>query len=198
MSQPNVRVLLITGPAGSGKSTVWRRMRALQEMDEAQMLRKFAGPLKEMIMSGFGLGYDHTEGLLKEVPLSQFGGVTPRHMMQTLGTDWGRTLIHPDLWAMAAVAEVNKLIEERSSEFNTLTVVFDDARFGNEISLMREAFPNTRVLKLVPSYPEYTPIEGSGHASEVQQLDWDVSIDNDGDLSKFCEDLDHGLEDIWA
>jgi hypothetical protein len=47
---------------------------------------KFAGPLKSMCMA-LGLTEAHIEGHLKEVPCELLCGQTPRHAMQTLGTE---------------------------------------------------------------------------------------------------------------
>ena len=44
------------------------------------------------------------DGDLKEAPTPLFEGRTPRHAMQTLGTEWGRDRIGRDLRANAALA----------------------------------------------------------------------------------------------
>jgi hypothetical protein len=45
---------------------------------------------------------------LKETPLPVIGK-SPREIMQTLGTEWGRRLVNPDLWVCLAEREVEKL-----------------------------------------------------------------------------------------
>ena len=179
---PNVKVILLTGPAGAGKSTV-KELIQDNSPDQHYVSMKFASYLKTMLGFGFDLTVEHTEGHLKQVPCPQLGGRTPRHAMQTLGTEWGRKCIHEDIWPMRAVADVR---EHYVLDPTTYTgFIFDDARFPNEIDLMREAF-DTRVINIVPEFEGYTPIETSGHESEQHVLDWDVQIINKWSL----EDLE--------
>jgi len=75
-----------------------------------------------------GLTDDHTDGDLKEEPIDGLG-VSPRYLMQTLGTEWGRDTIHPDLWLRAA---------ERHLEIINGPVVVPDIRMGNEAAWIRQ------------------------------------------------------------
>jgi hypothetical protein len=59
-------------------------------------------------------------------------GVTMRHFLQTLGTDWGRKLIHPDLWVMAAAGRIESMLSEGQD------LVFEDVRFENEAAFIRD------------------------------------------------------------
>jgi hypothetical protein len=61
---------------------------------------------------------------LKEVPTPFLNGQTPRHAMQTLGTEWGRKLIHPDIWVDATM--------RAAEQFDK--VVIPDVRFPNEVA----------------------------------------------------------------
>lgn len=113
-------LLAITGPAGSGKTTVgdmlvskgWHRV-------------KFAGPLKAMCRA-MGMTDEMIEGSLKETPIDWLGGKTPRYVMQMLGTEWGRDLIDPDLWVRLGRREIISHLERGRN------VVVDDLRFENE------------------------------------------------------------------
>lgn len=114
-------VVGICGPAGSGKTTAADRL-----VDRYGFARvKLAGPLKAMLRALPGIDERHTDGDLKEEPVEAFGGATPRYMMQTLGTGWGRGVLGEDFWVRvweAAVAEVP----------SNVSVVVDDVRFDNE------------------------------------------------------------------
>lgn len=57
---------------------------------------------------------------------------TPRWLMQTLGTEWGRKSVHPDLWTKIAKRRAEMLLAQGKK------VVITDARFPNEIEVMRE------------------------------------------------------------
>jgi hypothetical protein len=90
----------LSGLAGSGKSVVADAL--VRELGFTRV--KFADPLKNMLRRMLAdMGHTaedierHLEGDLKEVPMPELG-VTPRHMMITLGTEWGRDLVHPEIW----------------------------------------------------------------------------------------------------
>lgn len=120
-------VVAFTGLAGAGKSTATRYL----VENHGYTLVKFAGPLKDM-MRAIGMAEDEIEGDLKETPLLYLCGKTPRHAMQTLGTQWGRDCIGKDFWV--------NLWGQRA--LTTLRgggrVVVDDCRFPNEAAAVRK------------------------------------------------------------
>jgi hypothetical protein len=120
-------VIALTGLAGSGKSTA---SKYLVEKHGYQLV-KFAGPLKDMLRS-IGLSEAQIEGELKETPCEWLQGKTPRHAMQTLGTQWGRDCIGPSFWIELWVRRVNLIIAAGGH------VVVDDCRFPNEADEVRE------------------------------------------------------------
>lgn len=83
------------------------------------------------------LGYDMEtilemlEGELKEKPLFP-NGVTPRHLMRTLGTEWGRDCVYGNLWVDLALIQASRLMEAGKS------VVIDDLRFPNEYEAIKD------------------------------------------------------------
>jgi len=77
------------------------------------------------------LGYTPAEAtrllyVAKEECLSSLN-VTSRHLLQTLGTEWGRQCVHPDMWL--------RVWEVRAKRYER--VVVDDVRFANEAELVR-------------------------------------------------------------
>ena len=121
-------IIGLSGYAGSGKSTAAQAL-----IGYGWHPRKFAAPLKGMLQ--FFLAYqgaapDHIarmiEGDMKEVLSVMLGGQTPRHAMQTLGTEWGRGWMSESLWVDAAM---------RNMPGHT---VFDDCRFENEAKAIRD------------------------------------------------------------
>lgn len=86
-----------------------------------------------LVQAGLGhLSERMLEGDLKEEPIAALGGVTPRRLMETLGTDWGRKLIDPEVWAKVTEARLRALLEQGTS------VVVDDVRFANEFALIKQ------------------------------------------------------------
>lgn len=121
------RVVAFTGVAGSGKTTATRYL----VERHGYTLVKFAGPLKDM-MRVVGLTEEEIEGDLKEKPCSLLSGKSPRHAMQTLGTQWGRDCIGTDFWV--------RLWRERAVDVMAQAgrVVTDDCRFPNEAGAIRK------------------------------------------------------------
>jgi hypothetical protein len=111
---------------GSGKTTVAWMCGGCKRLSFADPLRKFSAQILSSIgYDGVACLRDNKEDKIVEL------GVSPRQMMQTLGTEWGRSCIHPDLWVMVASwAAIKQLKSGRN-------VVFDDVRFPNEAEMIR-------------------------------------------------------------
>jgi len=77
------------------------------------------------ILMGWGDAHVHEE--LKEV-VDPLYGVSPRKVLQTLGTEWGRELINPDLWLLRA----ERYLDSISKLSLDTIVVITDVRFDNE------------------------------------------------------------------
>jgi len=111
----------------SGKSTV-----ASELNKRGYTIVPFAETLKLMLIPMLeSLGYDqHGANYLvhqaKQVVV-QDAGVSVRHMLQTLGTEYGRQCIHPDIWV--------RCWKGRASRFDA--VVADDVRFPNEAKMIK-------------------------------------------------------------
>ncbi|ARO29934.1 deoxynucleoside monophosphate kinase protein [Rhizobium sp. NXC14] len=131
--QPKGKLIaLYSDAAGSGKSEVAKVL-----IQHGFANEKFAGPLKNMARGLLGsMGFEDTtvermiEGDLKEAVIPGFKTVTPRQIMQTLGTDWGREAIDQDLWTKVAAAKIEGLRDKG------IDVVVDDLRFPNEYDLI--------------------------------------------------------------
>lgn len=172
-------IIGLVGYAGSGKSTIARELTAF-----GYNQRKFAAPLKEMILSLLKAQGCHKlhaqrliEGDLKELPSPYFGGKTPRHAMQTLGTDWGRAMLNEDLWCEAAMRDLKEYAH----------YVFDDVRFTNEANLIRQM--RGHVVRLHRPGVE----RSSNHPSE--NLPWaDIDVTNDRTPRQVAEQIMHAVK----
>ena len=146
---------------------------------------KMAGPLKAMLRT-FLLEASvapemvdrYIEGDLKEAVVPEVG-VTSRHLMQSLGTEWGRDCIKPDLWASMAITRIRSLLKAGKR------VVVDDMRFREEyhaLSLLSARMIKvTRISKLIESQTTK-----AGHRSEggLADLDFQHHIKNDGTINE--------------
>ncbi len=109
-------IIGLCGPKGVGKTTYSKTI-------EDAVIFSFSSPIKKMLK----VILPHPGWLnRKEEPIPGFPqDITVRKMLQSLGTEWGRETMYPNIWVDAA---------ERLAEpfFGKDTVVFDDLRFPNE------------------------------------------------------------------
>lgn len=121
-------IIGLTGPKRSGKDTFAEAL-----VKEGFTLVRFADPLKDMLRSLYrSAGVDEEtierkiEGDLKEKSCPILCGKTPRHAMQTLGTEW-RDMIGRDLWTNIWASKVDQLDD----------VVTPDVRFHHETAPLK-------------------------------------------------------------
>lgn len=80
--------------------------------------------------------------------------ITPRHVLQTLGTEWGRTQGHPDMWSRYALDKAHAALVEGAP-----MACIVDGRFRNEVLNARASGAlAVRISAQVPGI--------GGHASE--------------------------------
>lgn len=177
MKSSKTNLIALCGLAGSGKSTA-----ADYLIDEHDFHRvKFAGPLKSMLKA-LGLNHDHLEGKLKEVPCELLGGRTPRHAMQSLGTEWGRELITPELWVNAWTHKAQDYLDRG---FN---VAVDDCRFPNELRAVQKLGGVTVMIER----PGTASVES--HISEQHALETDITLVNDESVADLYAKLNSILK----
>ena len=160
----------ISGKIGTGKTTV-----ADMLVSKGFSQLAFAGVLKEMV------------AVLLNIPVSIFddqavkSGMTPfgcdvRHLLQTIGTDWGREMINTDIWVISAFFRINS--------DNT---VITDVRFPNEAKAIRER--GGIVIRLERDMDRSGPEHQHLSETALDGWDFDYVIDNNGSL----EDLRNRL-----
>ena len=172
MTSPRVLGLYSPHPQ-SGKTAV-----AHELQQHGYVCVSFASPLKRMLgvfLSSAGYGQEKIESLLfehKEDRIPEFG-VSTRHLMQTLGTEWGRECISPDVWVTVWKNNVQKWLD------GGLHVVVDDMRFPNEWNAVKELGGECwYVTRPRVTFPDIQ------HASEgaLENHGFDRRLTNDGDL----------------
>ena len=177
-----MRAVLIglAGRAGCGKSTAAHYLNAVHGFTRT----RFAGPLKDMLRA-IGLTEDEIEGDLKEKPCDLLGGATPRWAMQSLGSGWGRDMVHPELWTCLWLEKARRLLSEGRS------VCVEDCRFPNEVAAIKAL--GGYVIRIRSDDP--APV--GSHISEQHDLPYDVSVLNEGvDLEVFHARLEGALDII--
>lgn len=168
---------MLIGLAGlkqSGKSTAGDYLANVYKFDHTS----FAAPMRRFAMDVLYMNEVQLE-LGKEQPIAFLDNkITPRKFLQTLGTDWGRRMIHPDLWVRSCMMRIRL-------ERNT---VVSDCRFDNEAHAIRAMGGKIVQIKRTNQAPT-----GDGHASEqgIHPALIDYTIENNGErVEYFHRDLD--------
>jgi hypothetical protein len=186
-----VKLIGVTGLARSGKD------HAADCLAKGMKLHKyaFAEPLKTMLKSVFGDHFHHGDrsGICPET------GRSYREMMQTLGTEWGRKLMHDDLWVRLVNKQWNWVKEgcpyiNDLGQFSHLHVdsapavqgmVLSDVRFNSEAHWIRDH--HGAVIQIIRPGLEQQTVGIEGHLSEqgIRQAFVTHTIVNDGTLLDF-------------
>lgn len=154
---------------GSGKTA----FAEILERDHGFVRVPLASTLKSMaaaFLEGTGMSpYDAREFIhdpeLKESRLPCIYGMTPRYIMQTLGTEWGRECIGKNIWLDITMAKAKSLMASGKS------VVIDDCRFTNEA----DAIVHNGGHMIMIERPG-TEGTGTSHASEGELKSYPVDV----------------------
>jgi len=162
METPSPTLIAFTGKAQSGKTTAAKFL-----LHEGYERMSFADPIKQMIRC-------LTTVTDKHAAPPAFGGRTVRELYQTLGTDWGRNMIHPNIWVQLGAERLRSLLGD-VEEGAIQGIVIDDLRFDNEAQLIR-AFGGIVVQVHRPG------VHAMAHESEagISPHLVDIDLDNDG------------------
>lgn len=169
----------IAGPKRSGKDTAARYL-----VDQHGFLAtSFAAPLRSFCCETLGIDFDELDET-KESGVKWLDYKTsPREFMQKAGTEFGRRMIHPELWVLSAMRRI-----ERCPGANW---VLPDVRFANEAEAIRD---HGGIVLRMRGRGEF----GDSHISEspLPAALVDFEIDNSGDLGWMHEQLDTLLERV--
>lgn len=190
-----MRLIGICGLARSGKDTAAYYL----SMEMGLYKYAFAEPLKHMLKSVFG---DHFHDGDREA-IEPVSGVSFRKLMQTLGTEWGRNQVNPQLWTnlvqekwewikAGAPRDLPRGVCKDLPQADAATapysgLVISDVRFENEAQWIRDQGG----LVLHIHRPGPRPVGVDKHASEagVARREGDYAIYNGGSLDSFYKEL---------
>lgn len=185
MKKPEI--ILLRGKAQVGKSTTANVL----QCDYGYLVDSFAYPIHLFVTTMMGRAHWEVPGSLKNVPQEVFGGKTPRQVMQSLGTEWGRDMVYQKIWTTRVINRIRPLVEEGYVKF-----VISDYRFDNEYSDLVEAFGSDaiRVFHIVRPTDESGMDEAAkSHASEngikIEPKN-QVVIENSGTIEEFFSKIE--------
>lgn len=175
------------GKARSGKDTAAMYLAQMYGYHHAS----FAGGIKAMVKTLLQYrGVDeetisrmlHSD--LKEDITTHLNMTSPRHVMQTLGTEWGRMNIHPHFW-------VDTELDHIQSAVGDVPVVFSDVRFENEVEAIRRK--GGVVIYLERNAVGLRDITGNHVSESVEYLRSFCThvVPNNGTLSELQTKLDY-------
>lgn len=180
-------IIAFTGLRGTGKSTAANMLVSRGFIDV-----KFADPLKNMLRAMWKTcgvspadAERRLEGDLKELPDPWLNGKTPRHAMQTLGTEW-RDMISTSLWS--------DMFVDRVRAMDDVDIVCSDFRFHHEETALRGL--GAKLIRVTNDRIE-TDLY-SLHASEAtsSELQVDFELENNSSMEELGANLESILEEL--
>lgn len=161
-------VIGFAGHAGSGKNAAAEAL--------GGVVIGFADPLYAGLSAMLGVPEQLLrERATKELPAAV--GKSPRDLLRTLGTEWGRELVRDDLWVWRARQRI-----QEASRMGYSTIAICDVRFANEAAFIRQELGG-QVWWI--DRPNTCP---GGHVSDVslKAEDCDITVDNSGTLDQLA------------
>lgn len=183
----------ITGLKGSGKDEVYSKMCWCYPAKFHPIA--FADPLRDMMRAMLDLQgvCDKKEqdrylyGDKKEKRTVYFSNKTPRYILQTLGTEWGRDTINKAIWINIAKVRAEKV------SMVGMIPVFTDVRFKDEAKFIKE---NNGTLLRVNRFESTDDL----HESEryIPTLKVDYEIDNKGTKDDLYDEVHEVMEKLYG
>lgn len=192
-------IIGVCGFQSSGKDTI-----ADYLIREHNFIRlSFASVLKDIIAIIFDWPRDKLEGLTKEDRLwreqidpwwsktLKIPHLTPRYIMQYIGTDLFKKHFHTDIWVKIIENKINNLYNN-----NKQNIIISDCRFENEINMIIQLGGKIIQVHREPPSWFYKYRQGE-YPEEVEfihksEKDWirchrDYDIENDDTIDKLFE-----------
>lgn len=152
-----VTIIGICGKARSGKDTAAQAIldHIMDYSDKVEFeagyvvgIESYAAPIKSMIamlLDFFDKGaimqpetlQPYIDGDKKEEIIPEIG-MSTRVLMQTLGTEWGRNIVNPDIWLNSMRARLAKYPELVDHGYKGAFVLIPDVRFENEAKALKD------------------------------------------------------------
>ena len=183
------RLIGLAGRAGVGKSTVARLLCEQHAFVEVAL----AAPIKRALAAMLDLPEaTFNEPDTKDTPIPWLRNTSPRRLMQTLGTGWGRQMIADDLWLILAERHIAHLTAQ-ADRLHISGIVVSDLRYPDEAAWLRGL--GGTVWHIVRAA---RPV--AAHCSEagIPAQPGDRTLDNTGDLDQLEHSIDYVLRAPFA
>jgi hypothetical protein len=183
-------IIGLCGSAGSGKTTIAKYLVEKYGFIELS----FATCLKDVVAHIFDWDRELIEG---DTPESRqwretidnwwsirlgIPNLTPRFVMQYIGTDIMRNYFHPDIW----ISHVERKIQ------SNINYVITDCRFYNEIRMLYSY--NAYIIKVLKSNIKYDTHSSENLAHITDDTIFNNYIKNDGTIKELYLEMDKLLK----
>jgi hypothetical protein len=195
-------IIGISGKIGSGKDTLSIVINYLADKSAPDSFNRWEQPLEEYTFKNkkyaenlkcmvcFLIGcnrIDLEDREFKEKELGEeWDGLTPRKILQLLGTEAGREIIHPNIWVNSLFADYPKIVDIDDKGLDVYeSWIITDVRFPNEAQAIKDR--GGIVIRI--ERPGGESHCGGAHASEtaLDDYDFDIVINNDGTIEELID-----------
>jgi len=183
-------IIGLTGRAHTGKDTAADHL--VREYGFVRVA--FADTLRSMLealLADAGVAPDCLhDPRLKSLAIAELHGATARQLMQTLGTEWGRNLVHGELWVTLLARRMG--VHAGGTPVHDRIVV-TDVRFTNEAAWVHAS--GGKLLRLHRGVaPAVRQHDSEAH---IDALPADVDLYNDGPTREGLYGLIDGTMAHW-
>ena len=171
-------IIGLTGAAFAGKDSAANYLSRAHNFS----VFAFADPIRKALIAGLDLDPSVFQPENKETVIDWLG-ISPRQLMQSLGTDWGRERVCASIWVNLMLRRI-----KRSAHSGDVDIVISDVRFLREAQLIYSIGGTVwRVIR-----PHAATTAHAHHVSELEGAGIVVerNIINDGTLEQLYEAVD--------
>lgn len=187
--QSRPKIIGITGRKGHGKDTIANHL--CQKYGYTRVA--FADPLKDACGVLFGLDHEQLHGAHKEKPDPEWFGLTPRKILQFVGTNLFRTHMtelsqefKDEFWVLCAKRKIKGMLMKDES----LLIVISDVRFYNECKMIEELGGiNIRVVR-----DDAQPVDMHESEREIANLPVAHEVSNIGSIAMLHSQIDEFMQ----
>lgn len=180
----------LCGAAGAGKNAVAE----ILQNTHGFMGFAFADPLYRAVEAITGVPAERLrDRKLKEEPIGWIGR-SPRQLLQSLGTEWGRQMVRDDLWIQIAM---QKVVRCQAALRGRGGVAITDCRFDNEAVAIKEA---GGIIWRVDRRGSCLAGDTASHSSEAGIAEYliDAVIENNGTLHDLANRVNAAMPTLQA
>jgi hypothetical protein len=159
-------IIGLCGAANAGKNLVARLV-------QPDATIAFADPLYEALSVMLGIPVATLQDRVFKEQVIPWLGKSPRQMLQTLGTEWGRGMVNPGIWLILAQRRIEAAVASGAK-----SIAITDVRFDNEAELIRR-LGGTVAQVVRPGAP--TCVRHSSEGGISRHL-IDATIENKGSI----------------